>query len=211
LFEPYWYGDEGIYLTLGMALRKGLVFYRDIHDNKPPFLYLIAALAQTQFWFKFISLWWQAATTVAVYKLAEIIFARLPRPPDLVGRARNDEGDRGAILLVTAMFAALMTVFEGNIANGEIFMILPVTVGMLLMISQISDIRNKKSDIRYQKSEIRYFWIGVLFAAGFLFKVPAALDFLAAMVVVVGGMRKVGGVRGIGEIREVWGKISSKQ
>ncbi len=39
LFEPYWYGDEGIYLTLGQAIRKGLLLYRDIHDNKPPLLY----------------------------------------------------------------------------------------------------------------------------------------------------------------------------
>src|SRR3989344_3742093 len=44
-FEPYWYGDEGIYLVLGQALRRGLVFYRDIHDNKPPLLYLLAAVA----------------------------------------------------------------------------------------------------------------------------------------------------------------------
>ena len=36
LFEPYWYGDEGIYLTVGRSLRHGLALYRDVHDNKPP-------------------------------------------------------------------------------------------------------------------------------------------------------------------------------
>ena len=24
LFEPYWYGDEGIYLTIGRAMRSGM-------------------------------------------------------------------------------------------------------------------------------------------------------------------------------------------
>jgi len=39
------YADEDIYLTLGQGLKKGLVFYRDIHDNKPPLLYVMAAVA----------------------------------------------------------------------------------------------------------------------------------------------------------------------
>ena len=129
LFEPYWYGDEGIYLTLGMALRKGLVFYRDIHDNKPPLLYLVAALAQTQFWFRFMLLWWHAATTVVVYKLAELIFSGVK--------------NKATVILTTVIFVALTLFFEGNIANGEIFMILPVTVGMLI-INQKSKIKNQK-------------------------------------------------------------------
>ena len=52
LFEPYWYGDEGIYLTLGQGVRKGLVLYQQIHDNKPPTLYYLAALGQTVFGFR---------------------------------------------------------------------------------------------------------------------------------------------------------------
>lgn len=35
-FEPYNYGDEMIYLTLGQGMRQGLTLYKDIHDNKPP-------------------------------------------------------------------------------------------------------------------------------------------------------------------------------
>ncbi len=56
LYEPFWYGDEGIYLVLGQAVRKGLVLYRDIHDNKPPLLYWLAAVSENLFWFKFILL-----------------------------------------------------------------------------------------------------------------------------------------------------------
>ena len=37
-------------MTLGNAFRKGLVFYRDIHDNKPPLLYLLAALSFGHFY-----------------------------------------------------------------------------------------------------------------------------------------------------------------
>src|SRR5260221_14719740 len=62
LMEPYWYGDEGIYLTLGTGIRHGLTLYRDIHDNKPPVIYLIAAISGTLFWFRFILLIWNAAT-----------------------------------------------------------------------------------------------------------------------------------------------------
>src|ERR1051326_55110 len=44
LFEPYWYGDEGIYQVIGSALRNGRQLYSGIWDNKPPVLYLIYAL-----------------------------------------------------------------------------------------------------------------------------------------------------------------------
>src|SRR3989338_539072 len=71
LFEPYWYGDEGIYLTVGRGLRQGLALYRDIHDNKPPLLYLVAVMAGgVQFWFKFIALLWSVAVVAVFWNLA---------------------------------------------------------------------------------------------------------------------------------------------
>ena len=69
LFEPFTYGDEGIYLTLGQGLRKGLVFYRDIHDNKPPFLYLLAALANSFSYYRLILFIWSFATILMFFKL----------------------------------------------------------------------------------------------------------------------------------------------
>ena len=41
LFEPFWYGDENIYLAIGQAMRKGLLLYQDIIDfpNKPPLIF----------------------------------------------------------------------------------------------------------------------------------------------------------------------------
>jgi len=72
LFEPVWYGDECIYLTLGHGLNKGLVFYKDIHDNKPPLLYLIASLSQARlFWFRLITLLWNSINILLVFKVAK--------------------------------------------------------------------------------------------------------------------------------------------
>ncbi|PIV07387.1 hypothetical protein COS53_02565, partial [Candidatus Shapirobacteria bacterium CG03_land_8_20_14_0_80_35_14] len=51
LFEPYWYGDEGVYLALGQGIRHGLTLYSQIYDNKPPAIYYLAALTQTVFGF----------------------------------------------------------------------------------------------------------------------------------------------------------------
>src|SRR5581483_3733412 len=45
IIEPYWYGDEGIYEVVGLAMDHGHLLYRDIWDNKPPLLYVVYALA----------------------------------------------------------------------------------------------------------------------------------------------------------------------
>src|SRR4030043_720965 len=55
-FEPYSYGDETIYLTLGEGIKKGVTLYKNLHDNKPPLLYITAAAAGNLFWFKAILL-----------------------------------------------------------------------------------------------------------------------------------------------------------
>ena len=62
LFEPYWYGDEGIYLVLGQGIRKGLTLYTQIHDNKPPTLYYLAAIGQTVFGFRLLLMIFMALT-----------------------------------------------------------------------------------------------------------------------------------------------------
>lgn len=156
LFEPFWYGDEGIYLTLGEAARQGLVWYRDIFDHKPPMIYLFAAIAGSVFWFRFILLVWHAATIVLFWKLAESLFAKKEK----------------AVLLSTAIFTLLTSIplIEANIANSEIFMIGPTIAAMYLLFSA------KKLTSR------RIFASGVLFSLATLFKVPAAADLVALVV-----------------------------
>lgn len=163
LLEPYWYGDEGIYLTLGLAVRNGLTLYKDIHDNKPPLLYLVAAVTQTQFWFKFSMLAFHLATLIALYRLALLLFPKSSR----------------AAPVTSALFAVLVILFEGNIANGEIFMVLPIVCGMWLFWI----LHNSKKPPRH--ATLKYGFVGVCLALGFLFKVPAVFDFIGILSFVI--------------------------
>lgn len=178
LFEPLWYGDEGIYLVLGQALRKGLIFYRDIHDNKPPLLYLLAAIAGNVFYFRLILMVWFGATTVLFFKLMQVF---LPKKKTVWYGA-------------TLAMIVLTTIFEGNVANAEIFIILPVVLAILMVAKKTQN----------------WFGIGLLFSAGFLFKVPAAFDFAAVIIWLMMFEKKVLGkilAAGFGFILPILGTI----
>lgn len=161
LFEPHRYADEEIYLTLGQGLKRGLVFYRDIHDNKPPFLYLVAAVAGDVFWFRFILLMVHAAGVIFFWKLSSLVF----------------EKQSWAILISTSFFALGSTLpfLEGNITNGENFMIVPALYGTFLLYRAWSDPQ------RFDRTWV-YPLAGVLFAVAFLFKVPIVFDFLGLLL-----------------------------
>lgn len=150
LFEPYWYGDEGIYLTLGQAVRGGVRLYKEIHDNKPPFLYLIAAIAGgNQFWFKFITTGWSLATVSFFAKLANKVW----------------EGRQKRVMVATGIFALLTTLpwWEGNIANAELYFLLPTLVAAYWLWD-----KNPTSKAVW--------WSGVMLGLGGLFKMPALLE-----------------------------------
>ena len=76
LYEPFTYGDEGIYVALGQAANKGLVWYRDIHDNKPPMLYLVAAAANNFRTYRLIYFGWSLITLFAFWQLAKLVFPK---------------------------------------------------------------------------------------------------------------------------------------
>lgn len=172
LHEPYWYGDEGIYLTLGNAIRHGLHLYKDIYDNKPPIIYFIAAIAHTQFWFRFILLVWNLATiTVLSYVASRLLNAKrvgLTQIKILGTAYPIPNYSDGATLL----FALLPFMAEGTIANGEIFMILPVLSGVALLLYSFK---------RYGlKNNFLAILAGICFSLGFLIKVPSLFDATAA-------------------------------
>lgn len=150
-FDPYSYGDEMIYLTLGNAIRKGLVLYRDIHDNKPPLLYFTAAIAGDLFWFRVILAFWMMATTFIFWKLTSALFKK-----------------QKMAIFATVIFAILTTLplLEGQIANAELFMIGPNILAFLILLTKKHSIKN-------------LLLAGVLFSVATLFKVPAAFDILA--------------------------------
>ncbi len=159
LYEPYWYGDEGIYLALGQGLRKGLVFYRDIHDNKPPLLYLLAALASNVFYFRLMLMVWFGAAVVVFFKLMQVLFPK----------------NNKAWYVSTLAMIGLTTITEGNIANAEIFIVLPVVTGMLVVYQEI---RKRKKEQKL----VKWLGAGLLFSIGFLLKIPAAFDLASVAV-----------------------------
>lgn len=150
LWEPTSYGDECIYLALGQALRKGLVFYRDIHDNKPPLLYLIAGLTGGKLvYFRAAAILWNSVNIWLVSRLAGKL-SRHPRVP----------------FIAAALFLFFSLLPEGWVANGELFMIMPATLGVYLAL-----IAQKKN------STWLWFTSGLAFSLAFLFKIPVAFDF----------------------------------
>lgn len=108
LFEPYWYGDEGIYLAIGQAMQRGAILYRDIWDNKPPLLYIIYAVSPTVIWAKLTATACVLGTCAGVYYLSRKI-----KIPALLAT------------LITGVFLSLPTL-EGTIANAELYFTLPI-------------------------------------------------------------------------------------
>ena len=123
LFEPYWYGDEGIYQVMGMGINHGRLLYRDIWDNKPPLLYMLYAFfSSDQFTIRLVSLLFGLATVFVFYLLAKKLYSLQPN-------------GRKTVLWTTGIFAILfgLPLLEGNIANAENFMLLPIlTAGLLI-------------------------------------------------------------------------------
>ncbi|CAN5341315.1 hypothetical protein BH10PSE19_BH10PSE19_22390 [soil metagenome] len=149
LTEPAWYGDEGITFTQAQTIRNGLSMYKDVYDNKPPLSYSLAALSfsvlgESQWSARFVLMLWAIATQITFFILARKLFGIKPA------------------LIASLLFAlAISTPYlEGNIYNGEILMIMPVMLGILL------GLRNK-------------LWLaGIFFSTGFLLKVPALFEFI---------------------------------
>lgn len=148
-FEPYFYGDESIYLTLGQGMRQGLTLYKDIYDNKPPFLYLTAAVGGNLFWFKVILAFWSLVTIIIFHKLVKIILSK------------NEKAQK----LSTLLFALLTTLplLEGLTANSELFMIVFTIAAFLILLGD-------------RLSPGKIYLAGILLGLGALFKIPAAFD-----------------------------------
>jgi len=148
-FEPYSYGDEMIYLTLGEAIRQNIPLYGGVHDNKPPLLYVIAAVAGSLFWFKAILAIWHIITIFIFWHLGKVLFPKNKRVQ----------------IASTVIFALLTTIpsLEGNIANAELFMIGPTMMGFYILLKYKHRFRN-------------LFFAGVAFSIAALFKVPSISD-----------------------------------
>jgi 4-amino-4-deoxy-L-arabinose transferase-like glycosyltransferase len=154
LFEPLWYGDEGIYQVIGTSLNHGKLLYSEIFDNKPPLLYWTYALLHSdQFAIRLISLVFGVFCIILFFFLSKKLF--------------KSAGSNKIAYLTTIFFAILfgLPMLEGNIANAENFMLLPIIASALLVINQ------KK-----------FFLAGLLLGLAFLFKIVAIFDLSAFLV-----------------------------
>lgn len=158
LFEPYWYGDEGIYEVIGLGLRQGRMLYAGIWDNKPPLLYLVYALfSGDQAGAKFLSLLVGIGAIIVFFFLAKKLFS-----------------DRRVIWTTTIIFSFLLgtPLLEGNIANAENFMVLPILISALYLVHAVE---KHKSQTQYKKY-LPFIISGLLLGFAFLFKVVAIFD-----------------------------------
>lgn len=169
-FEPYWYGDEAIYLTIGNALSEGSRLYIDIVDHKTPIIYFLA-MVPNQFWFRVVLLGWMLVATTAFYSISQKLFSKT------------------WISTTATVFFVLFTTLpwlEGNIPNGELFVLGFILVGgfLLTQTTYACELIDSKKPV-YKKIVITprqwliFMLAGVLFGGAILTKVPALFDVLA--------------------------------
>jgi hypothetical protein len=154
LFEPLWYGDEGIYQVIGNSINHGKLLYSQIFDNKPPLLYWTYAIFQSdQFAVRFASLVFGIFTIIFFFLLCKKLFS---------GSKNNY-----IPLLTTLIFSILfgLPTLEGNIANAENFMLLPIIFSAYLIVNQR-----------------KLFTAGLLLGIAFLFKIVAVFDLSAFLI-----------------------------
>jgi hypothetical protein len=158
VFEPYWYGDEGIYLTIGQSLRRGDLLYRDVVDHKTPLIYWLAALAPSLPKFKIVLLF---ASLISIFLFHRISLLWLGK------------GWSHKISTLLFTLGTTLPALEGNIVNAELIMMPWVLLGMLLshrlLIGREHAVTDRKLPLV----------IGSLMGMAILTKVPAVFDLAA--------------------------------
>jgi 4-amino-4-deoxy-L-arabinose transferase-like glycosyltransferase len=161
LIEPHWYGDEGIYQVIGKSLNNGRLLYSQIWDNKPPLLYLTYALFNgEQFSVRLFSLIIGIVTILMFYKLTSVLF-------------KNLKASIASTLVFTLLFAT--PIIEGNIANAENFMLLPI-IAAAILVYKYADNKTQRSS---KNNFLAMLSAGLLLGIAFLFKAVAVFDFVA--------------------------------
>jgi len=152
LFEPFWYGDEGIFAAVARNLNQGGVLYQTAWDNKPPMIYLtyqaiFKVFGISMFWLHLIAALVVVATGAVIYKIAW----------EILGEKRA--------LLAAGVFGLItsLRLIEGDLALTEIFMILPISLAMMVAILRKLDY-------------FSLFFAGILFAVASLYKQVGALE-----------------------------------
>lgn len=166
LFEPRWYGDEGIFAGVATNIREGRTLYGQAWDNKPPLIFYTYAAIQSAFGPGVFALHLWTTVSVLATQATLIAIAAL-----LVGQTRA--------LIAGALFALVMgtPVIEGNLALTETFMILPTSLGVLAFV-----LAERRPEGRRLGG---YLASGALFGVAAGFKQVAVFDLVAVAVMVL--------------------------
>jgi hypothetical protein len=160
--------------------------YTDIWDNKPPLLYLIYALFNSDlFSIRLVSLLFGITSTIFFFLLSRKLFSG--------GKANN---------ISTIVFALLFSTpyLEGNIANAENFMLLPV-IAAGFFVYRFTETKPKSILLRHPSfslisSHPQIFILGIILGLTFLLKTVAVFDFCAFLTFFLINFYKENPVRG---------------
>ena len=168
LFEPFWYGDEGIFAAVGHGMNKGQMLYSQTWDNKPPMIYIYYSLifrlfGESMFWLRLVTAVWVTLTPLVVF--------------DIVRRLWSDR--RGILAVLVFGILASLPVIEGNLALTEILMLLPTSIAFWLILLKNKGLFKNFDDV------FVYLTAGALLCIAFLFKQMAVFDAVAAGIIVL--------------------------
>ncbi len=170
-FEPLWYDDEAITLTVGQQLNHGKILYRDIIDHKTPILYWMAALLPRIKMFKLGASIIVLGVIIAWAKLLRILMKDIKYGGIYAV---------GALLLFTFLFN--FPSIEGNLLNGEIVMTLFSLWGWLAIWQYLKE----------RNSQWFLFVAGVMFGLSVMVKIPSGVEMIVC-ILVLGYVAKLGG------------------
>lgn len=158
LIEPMWYADEGIYAVIANAMTEGKMLYSEVWDNKPPLLYILYFLTQNLFGIKLLSIIFGAGAVYLFYRIAKILFEK-----------------ELSVALSCLIFIFLLgsPFLEGNIANAENFMLLPILGAFFVLL--------KKKELSIKSGA----GAGVLFFIALLLKFVAIFDIITWIIFAV--------------------------
>ncbi len=160
-FEPLWYDDEAITLTVGQQLNHGKILYRDIIDHKTPILYWLAASLPSIKMFKIGASVIVLGITIAF----GLLVGRL-----MLNIRYGGIYAFGALLLFAVLFN--LPTIEGNLVNGEIVMTLFSLWGWVVVWHFVKSKR------------IGYLLIaGLMFGLSIMVKIPSGVEVIVCLLV----------------------------
>src|SRR5207302_2110348 len=108
LYEPRWYGDEGIFAAIAQNIRHGETLYSQAWDNKPPLVFFTYAGIQSIF-----------GTGVFPLHLITTLVALSTQSVTMLVALRLFGRVRALIAALTVAFLLGTPIIEGNLAMTE--------------------------------------------------------------------------------------------